>query len=523
MHTCLTRIIVVMGLLLPMNSHGEVLRWSSSNDITTLDPHANPDAFSDGILHDIYERLATRDKDFSLVPSLATHWQQINPTTLRFFLRPNVRFHDGSLMTADDVVFSLLRAMRPTSDHKEFMAGVRSVVKVDAMSVDVTSEKPLAPMLAHVSDVAIMSKAWLARHGATEPQDYRADKESYASHHAVGTGPFRLKSFEPGAKLELQAFTGWWGKPEGNVTDVIFRPIKSNATRVAALLSGEVDLIIDPPPQDLERLRMLPSIRIVAGAELRTMHITFNVSDAELKYGNVKGRNPFQDRRVRNAVALSIDRDALQRVVLRGLAVPTASLVPKGAVGYSARASGYGAPDLPRARSLLKEAGYPNGFKVTLDCSNDREQACAALAGMISKTGIEVALNVSPRAKFLQKISTTQRDFSIYHSGMAAYTGDAAMMLESLLHTWRADGQGSNNASGISSPLYDRLLAASSGELDPMKRQAIFEQLQLAEHEERFYVPLYQAITSWAMHRRVNVVHRPDNYLALTWVKVEKR
>ncbi len=523
MRTRLIRLIVAGLLLLPLHAPGEVLRWSSSNDITTLDPHANPDAFSDGILHDVYERLATRDPDFKLVPALATGWQQLNPTTLRFTLRPGVRFHDGSLLGAEDVVFSLLRARRPTSDHKESMSGVKSVAMVDALTVDVVSEKPLAPMLAQVSDIAIMSKAWLAKHGALEPHDYAGNKESHTAHHAMGTGPYKVKSFEPGAKLVLEASAQWWDRMEGNVSEVVFRPIKSNATRVAALLSGEVDLIIDPPPQDLERLRMQPDLQIVTGTELRTMHMTFNVHDAELKYSNVKGRNPFQDRRVRQAIALSIDRDALQKVVLRGLALPTAALVPKGAVGYSAKAASYGPPDLARARALLKEAGYPGGFKVTLDCANDREQTCVALAGMISKCGIEVSLNVSPRAKFLQRVSTTQRDFSAYHSGMGAYTADATIILESLLHTWKPDGRGANNSAGVASISYDRLLEASRAELDQAKRDALFEQLQLVEKEENFYIPLYQPLTAWVMRRYVSAVHRPDNYLTTRWVRIGKR
>ena len=184
-------------------AHGagaESFRWASANDITTLDPHANPDAFCDGVLHAVYERLAVRDQAYNLVPALATRWQQVNPTTLRFFLRPGVRFHDGSVMTADDVVFSLERVRRPTSDHKEAMAGVKTVVKVDAMTVDVISEKPMAPLLAHVTTLAIMSKAWLTQHGAAEPHDYAGSKESYTGYHAIGTGPFKVKSFEPGAK-----------------------------------------------------------------------------------------------------------------------------------------------------------------------------------------------------------------------------------------------------------------------------------------------------------------------------------
>ncbi len=525
MRTKLLRAVFSSAFLLCV-VHGaaaESFRWASANDITTLDPHANPDAFSDGVLHGLYERLAMRDKDHNLAPALATRWQQVNPTTLRFFLRPGVRFHDGSVMTADDVVFSLDRVRRPTSDHKEAMAGVKSVLKVDAMTVDVVSEKPMAPLLSHVTTLAIMSKAWLLQHGAAEPHDYAGNKESHTGRHAMGTGPYKLKSFEPGAKLVLEPHTGWWSKPEGNVSEVVFRPIKSNATRMAALLSGEVDLVIDPPPQDLERLAGNPQYKVASGAEHRVMYLSFDVARNELLYASVKGKNPFRDRRVRAAVALSIDRDALQRKVLRGAALPTASLVPKGVVGYSATAATVPPPDLARARALPQEAGFGNGFQVTLDCANDREQICTALAGMMSKIGVEVAVHATPRAQFLQRTNPFNRDISMFFSGMGAATGDATMMLESLLHTFKSDGRGANNAAGIANPKYDEFLAATGGELDQAKRNAIFEKLQLAEREENNLVPLYQPLTPWLMQRRVSVVHRPDNYLDLRWVRVEKR
>jgi peptide/nickel transport system substrate-binding protein len=498
-------------------------RWASVNDITTLDPHANPDAFSDGVLHDVYERLAVRDKEYKLVPALATRWEQVNPTTVRFFLRPGVRFHDGSVMTADDVVFSLERVRRPTSDHKEAMAGVKTVIKIDAMTVDVISEKPMAPLHAHVTTLAIMSKAWLLQHSAAEPHDYAGNKESYTGHHAMGTGPFKVKSFEPGAKLMLEPHAAWWSKLEGNVTDVVFRPIKSNATRVAALLSGEVDFVLDPPPQDLERLKGNPQFKVVSGAEHRTIYLSFDVARSELRYSSVKGKNPFQDRRVRAAMALAIDRDALQEKILRGVAVPTASLVPKGVVGYSAIAAGYSSPEPARARKLLREAGYPDGFKVTLACANDREQICTALAGMMSKIGVDVAVNSMPRALFLQRTNPGNRDVSMFVSGMGVITGDATMMLESLLHTFNPDGRGANNSPGISNPKYDDLLAATSGELDQVRRNSAFEKLQFAEAEEHYYVPLYQPVTPWVMDRNVTAVHRPDNYLDLRWVQVEKK
>jgi peptide/nickel transport system substrate-binding protein len=517
---------VVLGLgacLCPASVDAATLRWSGAGDVVTLDPHSTPDAYSDGVLHNVYECLLARDKNYQLVPALAVSWTTLSPTRTRLVLRSGVLFHDGTSFTADDVVFSLTRLGRPASIHREAVVGISEVVRVDALTVDVVTALPLPTLLPQLAYASIMSKSWLLKNGSGEPHDYAAGKESYSARHANGTGPYAVKQHETGTRLVLVANPRWWGRREGNITEATLLPIKSSATRMAALLSGETDLVIDPPPQDLDRLGSNAQLKIIKGAENRVLYLSFDLARDRLLFSSVTDRNPFKDRRVREAVALAIDTGALQKKVMRGLSIPTGTLVPSGATGYSAKAGLPLATNLPRARQLLAEAGYPNGFSVTLDCSNDRyvldEQLCVALAGMISRTGIQVTANPRPKAIFFQKTDVANRETSLFMIGMGAITADAMMPLDSMLHS-TIGNLGGNNTSGIASPKLDALLDAARIELDPGKRNALLEETQMLVRQEFWTIPLHQQIAPWVMRRNIDVVHRPDNYLDLRWVNV---
>ena len=502
------------------------LRWSGSGDVVTLDPHSTPDSFSDGVLNNVYECLLARDRKFQLVPSLALSWSTLSPTRTRFVLRSGVVFADGTPFTADDVVFSLKRLGRPTSNHREKTIGIADVVRVDATTVDIVTSAPLPSLLSQMAIAPIMSKVWLKKHGGIEPHDYAGKKESYSARHVNGTGPYTITTQEPGVRTVLAANPRWWGTREGNVSEATLLPIKSNATRMAALLSGETDLVIDPPPQDLDRLGGNSQLKIIKGPEHRVVYVSFDVARDKLLFASVQDRNPFKDRRVREAIALSIDSTVLQQKVMRGLSIPTGTLIPSGVTGYSEKAAQPRAVNIERARQLLTEAGYPQGFTVTLDCTNDRyvldEQLCVAIAGMISRTGIVVKANPRPKAIFFQKTDVTNRETSLFMIGMGAVTADAMMALDSLLHT-TTGGLGGNNTTGIASPKMDALLAAARSELDPAKRNALLEEVQMLMRQEVWAVPLHQQIAPWVMRTNIDVTHRPDNYLDLRWVRVGDR
>jgi peptide/nickel transport system substrate-binding protein len=382
------------------------------------------------------------DKKFDVVPQLATKWEQVSPTQWRFHLRPNVHFQEGEPFTADDVVFSIKRQMSKRSMMKAYLAGIADAKKVDDMTVDIITAGPAPVLLRQLTDVRMMSKAWCEKHNVVEVQDYLQKEETYAVGHANGTGPYILKSREPDVKTVLDANPHWWGKMEGNVTEIVYTPIKSAATRTAALLSGEVDFVLDPPLQDLPRLKADPAIQIAEGEENRTIFIGMDQKRDELLYSSVKGKNPFKDLRVRQALYTAIDIDAIKRTLMRGLSIPTGELITPQVYGYLKEANHRPKYDVARAKALLKEAGYPDGFEVTLDCPNDRyindALICQALTSMWAKIGMKVRLDAMPKAQYFAKIN--KHDTSLYMLGWAVATFDAQDALINLVHT--PDGKG---------------------------------------------------------------------------------
>ena len=302
--------------------HAKTLRWSSAGDITTIDPHGNNEGFTNAYLDNIYEPLVTRGKDLKVEPCLAVSWQNVNPTTTRFKLRAGVKFHDGSPFNADDVVFSFQRALSDTSNFKPYLAGVKEARRVDDYTVDVITEGPAPVLIPQLTEVRMMSKSWSAKHNVQKPQDYKNKEETFATRNANGTGPFILRSREADVKTVAVLNSNWWGKREGNVTEIVYQPIKADATRLAALLSGEIDFVLDPSPQDIPRLKQDPKLKVVEGNENRVIFYGFDQYRDELQYSSVKGKNPFKDKRVREAIQLAIDVNAIKSQVMRGLSIP---------------------------------------------------------------------------------------------------------------------------------------------------------------------------------------------------------
>ena len=505
-------------------AHAKTLRWSGAGELVSCDPAIGTDTAALVFMAHIYERLVTRDREFTLQPSLALSWAPMSPTTMRFKLRPGIKFHDGTPFTADDVPFSIARAREPTSLIKSNTVGIKSATRIDELTVDVETEGPLPTLLNQLYLIPIMSRAWAATHGVTGPANYVSGKENYATRHANGTGPYQLKSFESGGKVVLSAHPGWWGKREGNVTEGIYTPIRSNGTRLAALVSGEVDLLIDPPVQDLERLRSNAALKLLQIPEPRIILLQFDLARDELLFSTVKGKNPFKDRHVREAMRLAIDGEALHKKVMRGNSKPMGSMIAKGITGHSERAARPSAFDPVRARKLLAEAGYPDGFGVTLDCTNDRyildEQICAALAGMFSKIGIDATPNPKPKAIFFQKTDASKRETSLMLIGYYPTTVDAGALLEGVLHTYNGKGAGDNNTGQYSNPRMDALIKAARVELDATKRLALLEEIQLLQNEDIATIPIHQQLPSWAMRRNIDTPARLDNGLDLRWVVV---
>ena len=511
-------------LALAFAAPAATLRFSSQGDLTTVDPHANNEGFTNAFLDQIYETLVTRGKDLRVEPCLATRWERMNPTTMRFTLRPNVRFHDGTAFTADDVVFSIQRALAETSNYKPYLAGVKEARKVDELVVDIVTEGPAPVLVPQLTEIRIMSRAWATKHNVTRPQDYRNKEETYAVRNANGTGPYILRTRDVDVKTTAVANSNWWGKREGNVDEIVYMPIKSDATRLAALLSGELDFVLDPPPQDLARLKQNPKMKVVEGMENRTVFLGLDQAREELLYSNVKGKNPFKDRRVREAVLLAIDTQVIRSQVMRGLSVPTAVMFPPQVEGYPKDLDKPVKANAERAKRLLAEAGYTQGFEVTLDCPNNRyvndEKICVAVAGMLAQVGIRIKVNAMPRAIWGPKI--VNRDTSMYMLGWGVPTFDAQYALQSLMRTYvpkTADGD--YNIGGYSNPKVDALIDQLKTEVDVKKRAQIAREVTQAHMADVGHIPLHHQLIPWAMRSNVHVVHRADNRLTVKWVKID--
>ncbi len=524
MTTAIRAGVLAIALAFALPVAAKTLRYSSQGDIVTIDPHAQNEGFTNAFLDNIYEPLVTRGKDLKVEPCLALSWQNVNPTTTRFKLRPNVKFHDGTPFTADDVVFTVTRALSDTSNFKPYLSGVKEAKRVDDLTVDIVTEGPAPVLVPQLTEIRMMSRAWATKHNVLKPQDFKNKEETYASRNANGTGPFVLKSREADVKTVAILNSNWWGKMEGNVNELVYQPIKQNSTRLAALLSGEIDFVLDPPPNDVPRLKQDPKIKVVEGNENRTIFFGMDQNRDELLYSNVKGKNPFKDKRVREAFQLAIDVNAIKTQVMRGLSIPTGIMFAPQVSGYPKDLDKVAKVDRERSKKLLAEAGYPQGFEVTLDCPNNRyindEPICVATAAMLAQVNVKVKVNTMPRATYFPKIQNF--DTSFYMLGWGVPTFDSQYALQSLLRTLvpkTADGD--YNLGRYSNPQIDALVDKLKTEVDVAKRAAIAREITQIHLADVGHIPLHHQVIPWAMRSNVTVVHRADNRLTTKWVKIQ--
>ncbi len=512
--------ILGAGLVLSPAAIAKTLRIGAQADAGTMDPQAQNIQTTITLLSMIYEPLITRDKSLAKAPGLAESWTQTSPTAWRFKLRPNVKFHDGSPLTAADVVFTIARAQAATSQFASYVGGMKATA-VDDLTVDIATAAPDQLLPDKLIYVPIMSKAWSEKNNALQPQNLREKQESFTALNANGTGPFKLASRAPDSKTVLQRVPDHWNKIETNVTEVVWTPIASDPTRVAALLSGELDLVVDVPAQDVARLQANPDLKIAKVDEFRTIFFGFDLKSDAPKYVDAGGKNPFKDVRVRQAINLAVDRDAVVRTVMRGLASPTTQILAPGNVGYDPALDKAVATNRDKAKALLAEAGYPNGFAFTFDCPNDRyindEQVCKTMATMMSQVGLKPTLNAMPRARYFPKI--WERDSSMYMMGFNSPYFDGMYSLETMLMT-RDDkkGEGIYNYSNISDPALDKEIAAARDEMDAKKRAEMMKALYKKITDEAVFVSLYNQVLVYAMRKDVNAPVRPDNWLEIRWV-----
>ncbi len=498
-----------------------VFRWASQGDAVTFDPHSANMSPTFLQLKQVYEPLVSFSANIEKEPYLAESWGLVNPTTWEFKLRRGVTFHDGTPFTAEDVVFSINRAKGPGSDVKEPLKTVKEIEIIDDYTVKIITDGPNPLLPDFLTQFFIMSKKWSEKHGVTKATSWKGKEESYAVRHANGTGAFILQSREPDIKSVLVKNTNWWGLKQNphNIDKIIYTPIANAATRVAALLSGEVDFLLDPPLQDLPRIKKNPNLKLQQTPQLRTIFYGLEQRLDELRSSNIKGKNPFKDVRVRKAMHMAIDIKGIQKKVMRGFSVPANIIVPPGIYGYPEDLDKARPPyDLEKARKLMAEAGYPDGFEVNLDCPNNRynndEKICQATVGMLGKIGIKVNLVAQPKSLHFPKLTTRKTDF--YMLGWGYAYPDAHFNFVWMMHsdsTW--------NGGGITNPRVDELIDAMAKEIDKKKRDAMIREVFEITTNEQVYLPLHHQVIVWGMSKKIEIPMEPRDEPQFAWARMK--
>ena len=500
----------------PSNGIAKTLKWSMQGDSLTLDPHAQNEGPTTQVSRQIYEALVTRGLDMSIGPQLATKWKAVDPNTWYFFLREDVKFSNGQPMTSEDVVFSILRAKQRTSDFKEYISTISGVKAIDKYTVQIKTSKPNPILLNQLSNIFIMSKEWSAKNFALSPQNWDAGQETFSATNAMGTGPFKITLREPNTKTVFKKNGKWWGNVEHNITEIQLLPIKNAATRVAALLSGEIDLVTDAPVQDLGRIESSAGHKVASTPQMRTIFLGMDQAADKLRSGNT-GDNPFKKKEVRQALYQAIDIEAIKKKVMRGLSEPAGIITFPGVTGYTKALDKRLPYDVDAAKKLLADAGYPSGFDVELRCPNDRyvndEAICTAVVGMLGKIGVNVNLFSQTKSKHFKELKDNQGDF--YMLGWGVPTLDSHYVFHYLYET-----DASWNKVNFSNADVDAAIRVMEGEVDLDKRNAAIANAWKIVKDDIAYLPLHHQVISWASKSNVDVPIRPNNEPLFRFSKV---
>jgi peptide/nickel transport system substrate-binding protein len=514
--------IAALAATAPAAYAKNTLRWASQGDSLTIDPHSQNEGPTTTASQQHYEALLNRDPNMVLEPSLALTWKTVNPTTWEFKLRQGVKFHGGEAFTADDVVFSINRALSPTSDFRNYIDSIAEVKKVDDFTVHIVTKGPNPILPNQLTSIFIMSKSWAEKNKVEKPQDYKNKEETFAVRNANGTGPYILKLREPGVRTVWEKNANWWGwkdkaKGPGNVDEIVYTSIKTANTRTAALLSGEIDFVLDPQLQDLDRIAKDPKLQVKQVAQIRSIFFGVDMGRAELRSSDVKGKNPFADKRVRQAIAAAIDVNTIRRVTMRNLSFPAGIITSPGVHGYTKQLDTPNAFNVETAKKLLKDAGYPNGFSVKLDCPNDRynndEQICQAVVAMLGKAGIKIQLDSQSKTLHFPKIQKRETDF--YLLGWGVPTLDSHYVFNFLYQS-----KGSWNATGYANPKVDKLTADMGQEVDLKKRDAMIAETWKIVKDDMVYIPVHHQVIAWGLSKRVDMPIVVNDTPQFRWAKM---
>ncbi len=493
--------------------HAQEFKLAMSSPPSSIDPHFFNLFSNINVSDHMFETLVKMNPDSQPIPGLAESWRLVDDTTWEFKLRRGVKFHDGSDFTAEDVAWSIDRIPLIANSPGRFDAYTKAIVSkqiVDSHTIRFKTASPYPLMLPDLTAVFIVSKKATA---GPLPQGL-ASEEFSSGKGAVGTGPFKFVRFQRDDRVELERFEGYWGtKPAWS--KVTLRFIAADPTRVAALLSGDVDAIENVPTADLKRIRENQNLNFFSKVSHRMIYFNLDqrekspfVADAD---GKPLDKNPLRDARVRKALSLAVNREAIKDRLMEGLSLPTANLVPSTLFGHNPTLKP--AYDADQAKKLLAEAGYPNGFSITFHGPNNRyvndDQIMQTIAQMWARIGVKTRVDAMPLAVYFGRAS--KKEFSVTLVGWGAQTGEASSPLRALVACENKEkGFGALNYPSYCNPKMDALMEEGLRTVDDKKRLALFQEAVKIVVDDAVLVPVHHQVTTWAAKRNIDYTGRTD-------------
>jgi len=489
-------VLLSFGLL--CSAQAATLKMAYDAGPESLDPHEQLSGATLQLSHLVFDPLVRWTQDFKFQPRLAEKWETIDDKTTRFHLRKDVKFHSGNPFTAADVVFTLKR-LKASDDFKGIFASFVEAKAVDDYTVDLITDKPFPLVMHNATYIFPMDSKFYSGDDGTGKQKDALTKhgDTFASKNTSGTGPFKVTAHEQGVRVEFDRFADYWDKQSpGNVDKVVLTPIKEDPTRVAALLSGDVDFIAPVPPTDLERVKSSDKADLVTMSGTRVILFQLNQNRVEA----------FKDKRVRLAVDYAVNQVGIVDKIMKGFATPAAQLSPKGYLGHNAALT----PrfDLDKAKALMKEAGYENGFSVTMMAPNNRyvndDKIAEAVSSMLAKINIKVDLKTLPKAQYWPEFDARAADIMMI--GWHSDTEDSNNFFEFISACPNKEtGMGQYNSANYCNPEADKLMAEANSETDPAKRAEIMQKIEQMLYDDAAFVPLHWQDLAWAAKKNVQI------------------
>ncbi len=525
-----TAVGCVLGLAVAGAAQAQTLRYAAAAPVLTMDPHATNDFVSQMVISQIYDPLVAVNADLELVSGLAESWEHLGGLKWRFTLRQGVKFHGGQDFSAEDVAFSIERA-KTSRFFTAFVGKISSVDIIDSHTVEITTDDPDPLLPRKMSNAFIMSKSWAEENGADEVPDLGAEgSEVFSVRNANGTGLYMLQEREPSVRTVLARNPNYWGEATGNVQEAIYTPIGSGPTRVAALLSGEIDLVADLPLQDIPRVDGADGLMVQQRPQLINIQLELDGSrdvalDVWDKDGNVLTVNPLKDVRVRKAFAQAINVDLIVDRVMRGNAAVAGSAAVPGTGGYYADLDDHWAYDVEAAKGLLAEAGYPDGFQVQLNCPLERyvnaEDICKAVAPMLAQIGVDVRVKGMVWPEFA-KLLVNGPDSSFHLIGAGPNGQDTQDTFVDTMMTRVPDiKQGFFNWALWSNDEFDEIATEIQQTFDEARREELYRRGLTLGRENVHAIYLHRQVITWGLRDNITATIRPDATVPLETVVIQ--